>query len=69
MKKQLYIIKIGGNCIDNPEELDTFLENFANLSAPKILIHGGGKVATQISQKLGIVSKLVEGSASLQKKS
>ncbi|WP_375560593.1 acetylglutamate kinase [Bernardetia sp. OM2101] len=61
MKKQLYIIKIGGNCIDNPNELDTFLENFACLSVPKILIHGGGKIATQISQKLGIVSKLVEG--------
>jgi acetylglutamate kinase len=61
MKKQLYIIKIGGNCIDNPTELNTFLENFAALSEPKILIHGGGKIATQISQKLGIVSKLVEG--------
>jgi len=61
MKKQLYIVKIGGKCIDNPNELGPFLENFARLPASKILIHGGGKIATQISQKLGIVPKLVEG--------
>ncbi|MCU0428791.1 MAG: acetylglutamate kinase [Cytophagaceae bacterium] len=58
---RLYIIKIGGNVIDNEQALQKFLSEYASLNAPKILIHGGGKVATDISAGLGIEAKMVEG--------
>lgn len=59
--EKLYIIKIGGNVIDNSENLYHFLKDFTALDGYKILVHGGGKVATQLSEKLGIEPKLVDG--------
>ena len=59
--KPLYIIKIGGNVIDNSENLHHFLKDFTALKSDKILVHGGGKVATQLSETLGIEPKLVDG--------
>ncbi|MEB0249157.1 MULTISPECIES: acetylglutamate kinase [unclassified Mucilaginibacter] len=57
----LHIIKIGGNVIDNSENLHRFLKDFTALDGFKILVHGGGKVATQISESMGIEAKLVDG--------
>ena len=57
----LYVIKIGGNVIDNSENLYNFLKDFTSLDGFKILVHGGGKVATQLSETLGIEPKLVDG--------
>jgi acetylglutamate kinase len=59
--KPLHIIKIGGNVIDNSENLHHFLKDFTALDGYKILVHGGGKVATQLSETLGIEAKLVDG--------
>jgi acetylglutamate kinase len=58
---KLFIIKIGGNVLDNPSSLDDFLKDFAAVNAPKILIHGGGKIATKIGDQLGIKSTYVNG--------
>src|ERR1700759_196356 len=60
-KSELYIIKIGGNVIDNSENLYNFLKDFTALKGFKILVHGGGKVATQMSETLGIEPKIVDG--------
>ncbi|HVI45022.1 MAG TPA: acetylglutamate kinase [Chitinophaga sp.] len=57
----LFIIKVGGNVIDNPELLQSFIGKFAAIPGKKILIHGGGKIATRIGDKLGIVSNYVDG--------
>ncbi len=59
--EELFIIKIGGNIIDNKVALNAFLSDFASISANKILIHGGGKLATELSSKLGIETKMIEG--------
>jgi acetylglutamate kinase len=59
--EKLYVIKIGGNIIDNEEALNKFLTDYASLNSKKILIHGGGKVATDISAGLGIEAKMVDG--------
>ncbi|MDB5006955.1 MAG: acetylglutamate kinase [Mucilaginibacter sp.] len=59
--RNLYIIKIGGNVIDNSESLHVFLKDFTALPGLKILVHGGGKAATQLSETLGIEAKLVDG--------
>jgi acetylglutamate kinase len=61
MKQKLYIIKIGGNVIDAPKALRSFLDSFAALKGRKILLHGGGKIATQVAEKLGIPTEMVEG--------
>ena len=59
--KSLKVIKIGGNVIDNPESLQQFIADFAMLNGPKILVHGGGKIATKLAEDLGIKSKMVDG--------
>lgn len=60
-KESLYVIKIGGNVIDNSENLYHFLRDFEKLDGFKILVHGGGKVATQVAEDLGIEARLVDG--------
>lgn len=59
--RQLTIIKIGGNVIDNSENLHQFLLDFAALPGDKILVHGGGKVATELGKSLGVEPKMVDG--------
>ncbi|MGB5428658.1 acetylglutamate kinase [Eudoraea sp.] len=61
MKQKLSIVKIGGNILENEIELDQFLLNFSKLEDPKILVHGGGKLATKLAAKLGIKSKMTSG--------
>jgi len=58
---KLYIIKIGGNVLDDEVALRKFLKDFASIQAPKILIHGGGKIATKIGDQLSIQSNYVNG--------
>jgi acetylglutamate kinase len=58
---KLLVIKIGGNIIDDEARLSSFLRDFAKIKDRKILVHGGGKLATDLSAKLGIEQKLVDG--------
>jgi len=61
--KKAYVIKIGGNIIDDGEKLSAFLAAFAGLQqeAALILVHGGGKLATRLANDLGISQQLVDG--------
>ncbi len=61
MKDKLTIIKIGGKVIDQEELLDRFLVDFSKIEGKKILIHGGGKIASEKGALLGVQAKLVEG--------
>lgn len=58
---KLYVIKIGGNVLDDAHALSDFLKKFSSIQAPKILVHGGGKTATRLGDQLGIVSNYVNG--------
>ena len=58
---KLFIIKIGGNVLDSEVALDLFLKDFAAIKEPKILIHGGGKVASNVGNQLGIESNYING--------
>lgn len=60
-KESLFIIKIGGNVIDDEQALISFLKEFSNIKAKKILVHGGGKIATSIGDKLGIKANYIDG--------
>jgi acetylglutamate kinase len=59
--EQLFVIKIGGNVIDDEKNLVAFLQNFASINAKKILVHGGGKVASKMGERLGIQSNYING--------
>src|SRR6476469_8090182 len=59
--EKLFVIKIGGNIIDDGEKLASFLADFARFDAPKILVHGGGKLATKLAAQLNIPQQMVEG--------
>jgi acetylglutamate kinase len=61
MKEKIYIIKIGGALIDDEELLNEFLEQFSEIKEKKILVHGGGKLATTLADKLGIEQKMIDG--------
>jgi acetylglutamate kinase len=55
------VIKIGGNIIDDSNELKQFLTDFSNIEGYKILVHGGGKSATKMAQSMGLVPQMIEG--------
>src|SRR3981081_3339585 len=59
--EKLYVIKIGGNVIDDEQKLSSFLEEFASIPQKKILGQGGGKMASRIANQLGIPQKMNEG--------
>ena len=55
------VIKIGGNVVDNPELLGRFVRDFAAMPGMKILVHGGGVMASQMQKAMGMVPQMVEG--------
>ena len=59
--EKLYVIKIGGNIVDNPALLTNFLTAFSTIEGQAILVHGGGKLATSLAAKLGVEQTMVEG--------
>ena len=59
--EKLTLVKIGGNIIDNETALTDFLNLFHRIQGKKILVHGGGKIATELSQKLGLNPEMVKG--------
>jgi len=60
-KQKLTIVKVGGNVINNADALESFLSDFAALEGNKILVHGGGKRATQLAGDLGIEATMING--------
>lgn len=59
--EKISIIKIGGNIIDNEVNLTSFLNAYAAVEGKKILIHGGGKLATKMAADLNIPQQMVDG--------
>ncbi len=59
--KNINVVKIGGNVIDDPTALADFVRIFSSLKGPKILVHGGGKEATRLSNEMGIETTMIEG--------
>ena len=60
-KKTLKVIKIGGDIINDNDALLVFLKDFSNLKGHKLLVHGGGKSATDLAQKMGVEVKMIDG--------
>ncbi|MDO4461103.1 MAG: acetylglutamate kinase [Bacteroidia bacterium] len=58
---KITIVKVGGKVVEEPESLNALLNDFANIVGAKILVHGGGRSATKLSERLGIETKMVDG--------
>ena len=61
MKQQITIVKVGGKIVENPETLNQLLHDFSALPGKKVLVHGGGRTATNMASRLGIETHMVEG--------
>jgi acetylglutamate kinase len=59
--EKLTIIKVGGKIVEEQLSLERLLNDFANIPGNKLLVHGGGRSATQIAAQLGIETKMVDG--------
>lgn len=55
------VIKIGSKVIDDDQKLDAFLKEFVSIKEPKVLVHGGGSIASEMSERLGIKPNMVDG--------
>ena len=61
MKEKLTIVKVGGAVVEDETQLSQLLKDFSAIEGNKVLIHGGGRRATQVAASLGIESKMVGG--------
>ena len=61
MKEKLTIVKVGGAVVEDEAQLQQLLKDFAAIEGAKILVHGGGRRATKIAERLGIETKMVDG--------
>ena len=61
IKEKLNIIKVGGAIVEDETSLEGLLMSFSSLKGKKILVHGGGKIATQVASKLGIETQMIDG--------
>lgn len=61
MKEHLTIVKVGGAIIESNTKLDGFLKAFAEIDGHKILVHGGGRDATKMCEKMGVEVQMIDG--------
>lgn len=61
MKEKLTLIKVGGAIVEDEAQLNCLLQHFTAIEGRKVLVHGGGRRATQVAAQLGIESKMVNG--------
>ncbi len=59
--EKITVVKIGGNVIDSAEAFAPFMEAFAKLEGKKILVHGGGKIATRLAKQMEVETTMIEG--------
>ncbi|MDR1718609.1 MAG: acetylglutamate kinase [Dysgonamonadaceae bacterium] len=59
--EQLTIVKVGGRIVEEHDSLQRLLADFSKIDGPKLLVHGGGRSATQLAEKLQIQSRIIDG--------
>ncbi len=59
--EKLFVVKIGGNIIDDDAKLAAFLISFAAIQGKKILVHGGGKLATRLAEDMKVPQQMIDG--------
>ena len=61
MKEKITIIKVGGKIVEEQDSLAALLDRFSAIEGNKVLIHGGGRSATRMAERLGIESRMING--------
>jgi acetylglutamate kinase len=61
MKEKLTIVKVGGAVVEDEQQLTQLLKDFSVIEGRKVLVHGGGRRATKMAERLGIETKMVDG--------
>ncbi len=61
MKEKLTIVKVGGAVVEDAEQLTRLLKDFSAIEGRKLLVHGGGRRATKVAERLGIETKMIDG--------
>ena len=61
MKQKVTVVKVGGKIVEAPDTLETLLHRFSALEGLKVLVHGGGRTATEVAAKLGVETHMVDG--------
>lgn len=61
IKQKLTVVKVGGAVVEDDAQLQQLLKDFSAIEGNKVLVHGGGRRATQVAKSLGIESKMVNG--------
>ncbi|MDR2118841.1 MAG: acetylglutamate kinase [Tannerellaceae bacterium] len=59
--EKLTLVKVGGKIVEDELTLQQLLRDFTAISGNKILVHGGGSLATQLAERLGVESRMVNG--------
>ena len=57
----IQVIKIGGGVLENEAQRNAFLRQFAAIEGPKVLVHGGGRLATTMAERLGVETQMIDG--------
>jgi acetylglutamate kinase len=57
----IHVIKIGGGVLENEAHRDAFLRQFAAIEGSKVLVHGGGRLATTMADRLGVQTQMIDG--------
>lgn len=57
----IQVIKIGGGVLENEVQRNAFLHQFAAIESPKVLVHGGGRLATTMAERLGVETQMIDG--------
>ena len=57
----IQVIKIGGGVLENETQRNQFLQQFAAIEGPKVLVHGGGRLATTLADRLGVETQMIDG--------
>lgn len=61
MKESLTVVKVGGKIVETESSLQELLNRFARISGPKVLVHGGGRTATDLATRMGIETQMIDG--------
>lgn len=59
--ESLTLLKVGGKIVEEPDSLVRFLDDFAKIDGQKVLVHGGGRSATKMAERLGVETQMVNG--------
>lgn len=58
---KLTLVKVGGAIVEDADSLSSLLDKFASIEGHKVLVHGGGRSATRIAERLGLPQQMVAG--------